>query len=108
MFGDRFNGRRQGVAWPGLVAYLEFSVAFEQEIDGVQWPALCRNSPLAAIINRALGRGTWPSTLKKWIIVSDDFEHSTVGITSFIFRASNRGVDTLCVLSNFELLAAAF
>ena len=52
--------------------------------------------------NRALGRGTWPSTLN-WIIVSDDFELSTVGITSFFCKVSNRGVDALCILSNFEL-----
>ena len=35
MLGDRFYGRMQDVAWPDLVACLEFSVTFEQEIDGV-------------------------------------------------------------------------
>ena len=49
MFGDRFNGRMQDVAWRDLVVCLEFSAAFEQGIDGVQWPSFCKNSPLAVI-----------------------------------------------------------
>ena len=56
----------------------------------------CRNSPLVVISTMyVLRRGVWPSTLN-WIIVSDDFEHSTVGITSSFFsRVSNRGVNVL-------------
>ena len=40
VFGDRFGDRVQDVAWPDSVVCLGLSVAFEQEIDGVQWPAL--------------------------------------------------------------------
>ena len=83
MFGDNFHDRVQEV---GLIrwyvwGFLElFGVVFEQEIDGVQWPALLRELTLGGIFNHALGGGTWPSTLN-WIMVSDDFEPSTVGIT---------------------------
>ena len=73
--------------WRGLIrwyvwSYLElFGVVFEQEIDGIQWPAFLQEPTFGGIFNHALGRGTWPSTLN-WIIVSDDFEPSTIiGIT---------------------------
>ena len=60
---------------------VEFGVAFEQEIDGVQWPTFLQELTFAGVFNHAFGGGTWPSTLN-WIMVSDDFGHSTVGITS--------------------------
>ena len=58
-----------------------FGVVFEREIDGVQLPALLQELTFGGIFNRAFGGGTWRSTLN-WVMVSDDFEHSTVvGIT---------------------------
>ena len=72
--------------WRGLIRWyvwscLElFGVVFEQEIDGIQWPALLQELTLGGIFNHALGGGAWPSTLN-WIMVSDNFEPSTVGIT---------------------------
>ena len=36
VFDDRFDNRVQDVAWPDSVMFLELSVVFEQEIDGVQ------------------------------------------------------------------------
>ena len=60
---------------------LELGVVFQQEIDGVQWPALLEELAFGSLVNHALGGGTWPSPLN-WIMVSDDFEHSTVGFTS--------------------------
>ena len=103
MFGGRSNDRVQDVAWPDSVVCLEFSVALEQKIGGVQWAAFLQELTFGGHFNHALGGGSWPSTLN-WIIVSDDFDHSTVVITYFFFRVSNPGVNVLYVLSNFELL----
>ena len=72
VFGDRFDDRVQEVAWPDSVVRLE--------IDGVQGPAW-RAGTLAVFSDHAVGGGTWPSTLN-WMMVSDDFEPSTAGITS--------------------------
>ena len=81
MFGDRFDDRVPEVAWPYSVVRLElFGVAFEQEIGGVQWPVLLQELTSGGIFNLTLWGGTWKSTLN-WIMMSDDFEHSTVGIT---------------------------
>ena len=82
VFGNRFDDRVQEVAWPDSVVRLELlGVVFEQEIDGVQWPSLLQEQTFGGISNHALGGGTWPSALN-WIIVSDDFEPSTIiGIT---------------------------
>ena len=71
--------------WRGLIRWYVWSclelygVVFEQGIDGVQFPALLQEITFDGIFNHTLEGGTWPSTLN-WIMVSDDFEPSTVGI----------------------------
>ena len=97
MFGDRCDFSAQDVTCPHSAVCLKFSVAFEQEIDGVQWPASLQEQTFIGHFNHAKGGVTWPSTLN-WVVVSDDFEHSTVGITSLYFRVSNRGILMLCML----------
>ena len=84
-------------------------MAFEQEIDGAEWPAFLQELTFGGHFNRAWRAREVAEHSENWVIVSDDLEHSTVGIIFFFFfRVSNRGVNALCVLSNFDLLAAAF
>ena len=81
VFSERFDDRVQAVAWPDSVVCLEFGDYFDQEIDGVQWPAHLEQLTFGGLFNQGLGGATWPSTVNL-VVVSDDFEHATDGITS--------------------------
>ena len=55
VFGDRSDDRVQDVACPDSVVCLGFSVAFEQEIDGVQWPAFLQELAFGGHFNHVSG-----------------------------------------------------
>lgn len=64
-FGDFFNGRLQGVAWPPRLRRLIFGCHFNQSLVGVVWPNGLRWLTFGSRFNRPIAGVSLPATLRR-------------------------------------------
>ena len=100
-FGDGFNDRLEGVAWPRGLQSLSFGFAFDQSLEGVAWPCSLQSLSFGEQFNQSLRGVAWPSGLQS-LSFGFQFNQSLEGVAwpsglqslsfGFAFNQSLEGV----------------